>query len=51
MTTLSIRDGERITLKDSLLLTVDFKATPRLVLSLNAIYNHTESEWWDRNFA
>ena len=47
---LNFKDGPKFILKDSLLLTADFKATSRLVLSLNAIYTYTEGEFWNRNF-
>ncbi len=47
---ISIKDGPKEILKDSLTLTMDFKATRNLVLSFNAIYNYTEGEFWNRNF-
>lgn len=47
---IDFKDGPKTILKDALLLTADFKATPRLVLSLNAIYTYTEGEFWNRNF-
>ncbi len=47
---IDFKDGPKFILKDALLLTADFKATPRLVLSLNAIYTYTEGEFWNRNF-
>lgn len=47
---IDFKDGPKIILKDALLLTADFKATPRLVLSLNAIYTYTDGEFWNRNF-
>ncbi len=43
-------DGPKFIVKDSLLLTADWKATPRLVLSLNMIYSYFEGEFWNRNF-
>jgi TonB-dependent receptor len=47
---IDIKDGPKFILKDSLLLTADFKATRQLVLSLNVIYNYTEGDFWNRNF-
>ena len=47
---LDFKDGPKSTLKDSLLLTADWKATPHLVLSLNMIYSYYEGEFWNRNF-
>jgi iron complex outermembrane recepter protein len=47
---IDIKDGPKFILKDALMLTADFKATKRLVLSLNAIYTYTEGEFWNRNF-
>ncbi len=48
---LSFKDGPKFIQKDSFLLTADFKVTPRLVVSLNAIYNYTEGTFWNRSFA
>ncbi|MGH7956088.1 MAG: carboxypeptidase regulatory-like domain-containing protein, partial [Opitutaceae bacterium] len=47
---IDFKDGPAFVLKDALLLTMDFKATRRLVLSLNAIYTYSERELWNRNF-
>jgi len=47
---IDFKDGNKTILKDAYMLTADFKATPRLVLSLNAIYTYTEGEFWNRNF-
>ncbi len=47
---ISTKDGPKWILKDALTFTADFKATDRLVLSLNAIYTRTEGEFWNRNF-
>ena len=47
---IDFKDGPKVILKDALSLAVDFKATPRLVLSLNAIYTYVEGEFWNRNF-
>jgi len=47
---LFFKDGPKFILKDSMLLTADFKATPRLVLSFNAMYTYTEGEFWNRSF-
>lgn len=44
------KDGPKFIVKDSLLLTADWKATSRLVLSLNMIYSYFEGECWNRNF-
>lgn len=43
-------DGPKFIIKDSLLLTADWKATPRLVLSLNMIYSYFEGHFWNRSF-
>ena len=45
------KDGPKFILKDSLLLTADWKATRQLVLSFNAIYTYTEGEFWNRSFS
>ncbi len=47
---IDIGDGPKFIDKDALLLTVDWKVTPRLVLSLNMIYSYYEGECWNRNF-
>jgi iron complex outermembrane recepter protein len=47
---ISIKDGPKEILKDTMTLTMDFRATRNLVLSFNAIYNYTEGEFWNRNF-
>jgi iron complex outermembrane recepter protein len=47
---IDIKDGPKFITKDAMMLTADFKATRRLVLSLNAIYTYTEGEFWNRNF-
>ncbi len=44
------KDGAKWIYKDALTFTADYKATDRLVLSLNAIYTYTEGEFWNRNF-
>jgi iron complex outermembrane receptor protein len=44
------KDGPKFIQKDSLLLTADWKVTPRLVVSLNAIYSYFDGEFWNRNF-
>jgi iron complex outermembrane receptor protein len=44
------KDGPKFILKDSYLLTADWKATPRLVLSLNLIYSYFDGEFWNKNF-
>jgi iron complex outermembrane receptor protein len=43
-------DGPKFIVKDALLLTADWKATKRLVLSVNLIYSYFEGEFWNRNF-
>ena len=45
------QDGGKFIIKDGLLLTADWKATPSLTLSLNMIYSYFEGEFWSRNFA
>ncbi len=47
---INFKDGPKDILKDSALATVDFKATERLTLSLNASYTYTEGEFWNRSF-
>ena len=42
---------QQFIIKDGLLLTADWKATDRLVLSLNLIYSYFEGEFWSRNFS
>ena len=48
---IDIQDGGKFIIKDALLLTADWRATPRLVLSLNAVYSYFEGEFWSRNFS
>ena len=47
---LDFKDGPKMIWKDAVSLAVDFKATRRLVLSLNAVYTYVEGEFWNRNF-
>jgi TonB-dependent receptor len=47
---IDIQDGGKFITKDALLLTADWKATPRLVLSLNLLYSYFEGEFWSRSF-
>ena len=47
---IDFKDGPKFMAKQSLLLTADFKATPNLVLSLNAIYSYAGGEFHNRNF-
>ncbi len=47
---INTKDGPKWIFKDALTFTADFKATDRLVLSLNTIYTRTEGEFWNRNF-
>jgi TonB-dependent receptor len=48
---IDIQDGGKFIIKDALLLTADWRVTPRLVLSLNMVYSYFEGEFWSRNFA
>jgi TonB-dependent receptor len=43
-------DGPKFIQKDALLLTADWKVTPRLVLSVNAVYSYFDGEFWNRSF-
>lgn len=47
---LDFKDGPKFMTRDSMLLTADWKVTPRLVFSVNAIYSYYEGEFWNRNF-
>ena len=47
---IDFKDGPKFIVKDALLLTADWKATSRLVLSLNMVYSYFEGEFWNRNF-
>ncbi len=47
---LDFKDGPKMIWKDAFSLAADFKATRRLVLSLNAVYTYVEGEFWNRNF-
>ena len=47
---LDFKDGPKMIWKDAVSVAADFKATPRLVLSLNALYTYVEGEFWNRNF-
>jgi iron complex outermembrane recepter protein len=47
---IDFKDGPKWIRKDALLLTADWKATPRLTLSVNAIYSYFDGEFWNRNF-
>lgn len=47
---IDFKDGPKLIRKDALLLTADWKATSRLVLSLNLIYSYYDGEFWNRNF-
>jgi TonB-dependent receptor len=47
---IDFKDGPKFIQKDAMMLTVDYKATRRLVLSLNAIYTYTEGAFWNRSF-
>ncbi len=43
-------DGPKFIIKDALLLTADWKVTPRLTLSLNMNYSYFEGHFQNRNF-
>ncbi|MFM8617672.1 MAG: TonB-dependent receptor domain-containing protein [Opitutaceae bacterium] len=43
-------DGPKFIIKDALLLTADWKATPKLVVSLNMSYSYFEGHFWNRSF-
>ncbi|PAW66403.1 MAG: hypothetical protein B9S34_08230 [Opitutia bacterium Tous-C1TDCM] len=47
---IGFKDGPKMIWKDAVSAAVDFKATRRLVLSLNAVYTYVEGEFWNRNF-
>ncbi len=47
---IDFKDGPKFIQKDALLLTADYKITPRLVLSLNMLYSYFDGEFWNRNF-
>lgn len=47
---IDFKDGPKFIQKDAMLLTADWKATPRLTLSLNMVYSYFEGEFWNRNF-
>lgn len=47
---IDFKDGPRWDTKDALLLTADWKVTPRLVLSVNMMYTMASFEFWNRNF-
>jgi iron complex outermembrane receptor protein len=47
---IDFKDGPRWDTKDAMLLTADWKITPRLVLSLNMMYTMASFEFWNRNF-
>lgn len=42
---IDFKDGPKMIWKDAASLAVDYKATPRLVLSLNAVYTYVEGEF------
>jgi iron complex outermembrane recepter protein len=43
-------DGPKFIIKDALLLTADWRVTPRLTLSTNLIYSYFEGHFQNRNF-
>jgi iron complex outermembrane receptor protein len=47
---IDFKDGPRWDTKDAMLLTADWKITPRLVLSTNLMYTMASFEFWNRNF-
>jgi iron complex outermembrane receptor protein len=47
---IDFKDGPKMIAKDAFSLSADFRATRRLVLSLNAVYTYVEGEFWNRNF-
>ncbi|MEO7796777.1 MAG: TonB-dependent receptor, partial [Opitutaceae bacterium] len=47
---IDFKDGPKFMAKESALLTVDFKVTPNLVVSLNGIYSYAGGEFWNRSF-
>ncbi len=47
---IDFKDGPKWIRKDALLLTADWKATPRLTLSANMVYSYFDGEFWNRNF-
>ncbi|MEY2880615.1 MAG: hypothetical protein RLZZ15_2995 [Verrucomicrobiota bacterium] len=47
---LDFKDGPKFMEKQSALVTLDYKATPNLVLSLNAIYSYAGGQFHNRNF-
>ena len=48
---LNFGDGPKFIVKDALLLTADWKVTPRLTLSLNMNYSYFEGHFQNRSFA
>lgn len=48
LTALNFKDGPKFILKDTYTMTVDFKATDRLSVSLMTIYNFAEGEFYNR---
>jgi hypothetical protein len=47
---IDFKDGPKFIQKDAITVTADWKVTPRLVLSMNAVYSYFEGEFWNRNF-
>jgi TonB-dependent receptor len=43
-------DGPKFIIKDALLLTADWRVSPRLTLSANMSYSYFEGHFWNRNF-
>ena len=46
--TIAFKDGPLTVLKESATVTVDYKVSPRLSLSLTGIYTYADSEFWNR---
>jgi TonB-dependent receptor len=44
-------DGPKNIQKDAMLLTADWRVTPKLVVSLNMVYSYYEGEFWNRTFS
>ncbi len=47
---IDFKDGPKLIRKEAVLLTADWKATPRLTLSTNLVYSYYDGEFWNRNF-
>ncbi len=47
---INFKDGNKFIVKDSYLMTMDWRVSRNLILSLNGQYTYTEGEFWNRNF-